>query len=124
MLRWIAASLARRTIAAAGRPTSSSAPTPWWICDLAVRSTPGSTESMSEPVTASASFRKRRSDLWAASSERRSSSWTQAIELRSSVGPLVGRSSRPMRLLSIGRLGECQESRCGCRAAAAALRRS
>jgi hypothetical protein len=55
----------------------------------------GSTESMSEPVTASESFRKRRSDLCAASSERRSSSWTQAIELRSSVGPVVGRRPDP-----------------------------
>ena len=39
--RCTAASLARSTIAAAGRPTSSSAPTPWWICERAVRSTAG-----------------------------------------------------------------------------------
>ena len=50
--RWRAAACA-----AAGRPTSSSAPTPWWICERAWRSTAGSTASTSEPASASASFR-------------------------------------------------------------------
>jgi hypothetical protein len=83
---WIAASLARSTSAAVGRPTSSSAPTPWWIWARALRSTAGSTLSTSEAPRASDSFRNRRSDLCAASSERRSSSCTQARALRSSAG--------------------------------------
>src|SRR5690349_9606785 len=118
MARCTAVSHARSTIAAAGSPTSSSAPTPWWICERAARSTPGSTESTSDPVTASVSLRKRRSDLCAVSSERRSSSWTHAIELRSSPGPDLGRWSIPISWLSIGRLGEVR------RWASGALRRS
>ena len=86
--RCTSASLARSTIAAAGWPTSSSAPTPVWICERAVRSTAGSTASMSELASASVSLTKRRNALWAASSERRSSSWTHARALRSSL-PVV-----------------------------------
>ena len=51
------ASLARSTRAGPGRPTSSSAPTPWCSCARAERSIAGSTVSTSEPASASASFR-------------------------------------------------------------------
>ena len=104
MLRWTAVSLARRTIAGAGNPTSSSAPTPWWICARAARSTPGSTTSRSEPLTASASLTKRRSDLCAASSVRRNSSWTQAMALRSSPPGTGAAAEGSSSVLSIRRL--------------------
>jgi hypothetical protein len=49
-------SLARSNCAADGRPTSSSAPTPWCNWARAGRSTPGSTASTSDPKAAAASF--------------------------------------------------------------------
>ena len=57
IMRCTALSLARSTSATAAKPTSSSAPTPWCNCVRALRSTDGSTESRSLPLTVSASFR-------------------------------------------------------------------
>ena len=85
MQRCTAASAARSTLAAVGRPTSSSAPTPWCSWARALRSTAGSTALTSEPLADSTSLRWRRSSLCAASSERRNSSCTHARALRSSI---------------------------------------
>ena len=67
-------------------------------------------------VTASASFRKRRSDLCAASSDARSSSWTQAIALRSSSAPWSAGLPDPSGCCPSGVSANVRKGRCGDRA--------
>ena len=68
--------MARSSSAGRGRPTSSSAPTPWWMELRARAALAGSTVSTSEPRAASASFRQAAQRL-GAPFERRAAQFVQ-----------------------------------------------